>query len=417
MNPTLTVRPDRTLLRPDTSNRRALLVEIAAPSSLSGASRPPLNLAVALDRSGSMAGDRKLALAVDAVEQTLRRLTPRDRVTVVTFDDRVEVVVPPSMATPHAVEFALRALSEVAPRGQTDLFGGWERAAGELTRAGAPGDLSRVVLLSDGLANQGVTDEPAMVAAATEQLARGVSTSTLGVGADFDERLMTSLAVAGGGNAWFASHATRVPEFVQSELGEALEVVTRSARLVVEAPAGCVVRGLNRFRTLPGGTPSRAVIDLGALASRQVLELAIELHFGPGEAGPVRVSLEADGDVVAHRPLDFTLASHDACSALPREVAVVRAVAAAVASSTRMEALQQNRAGHFEEARTLLRELAARIARWARGDAQLEALAGALEDEACELSGHVSSLELKQQYYRSHMTGTSREANQRSKRR
>jgi hypothetical protein len=120
--------------------------------------------------------------------------------------------------------------------------------------------------------------------------------------------------------------------------------------------------------------------------------------------------------VVAEQVVDFALAPQAANDARPRDRVVVRAVAAALASSTRMEALEHNRAGRFAEARGLLRELAARLGRWAQGDPELERQAQALAVEADELARRQSSLELKQRYYASHHVGSSRDADQRSRR-
>jgi Ca-activated chloride channel family protein len=268
-----------------------------------------------------------------------------------------------------------------------------------------------VLLLSDGLANAGETSEPAIIAAVTEMLARGVRTSTLGVGGDFDERLMTSIGVAGGGNAWFAGEAARIPELVQRELGEALEVVTRSARLVVDAPPGATVRCLHRFVTSTP-TPSRTVVDLGSLTSRQLLELALEVQFTAaplGTALPVRVTLEADGGAVASQVLDFVVASQVANDEHPRDRAVDRVVAQALAAEARIDAVDRNREGKLRQARERLEQAAERIARRAGGDRELSALVRALRHEAGELSEQRTSMDLKQRYYQSQATAKGRD--------
>jgi Ca-activated chloride channel family protein len=419
MSPSFTVQPERLLLRPDTRARRTLRVEVVAPDAAPHAPRPSLDLGLALDRSGSMAGGQKFSLALEAAERALRTLSPRDRVTVVTFDDEVEVAVPPMAATPRAVEDAVRALSELGPRGNTNLFGGWQRACVELLRAGAPGAMARVLVLSDGLANQGLTEPAGILAAVGDMLARGVRTSTLGVGADFDEQLMTSMGVAGGGNAWFAGEAARIPELVAGELGEALAVVARSARLVVDAPEGTEVRCLHRFST-SHPSPTRTVVELGPLLSRQVLELALEVRLPPGELGAtrqLRVALEAEGQPPRVEAITYTVATHGACDAQPREREVDRLVAVALAAAARLEAVAANRAGEVDRARELLRVQAERIELWAGTDRALRELVRGLLREAEELSERRSSLDLKQRLYASNAVSRGRDASSQGSRR
>jgi Ca-activated chloride channel family protein len=419
MSPFFTVQPERLLLRPDTRARRTLRVEVVAPDAAPHAPRPALDLGLALDRSGSMAGGQKFSLALEAAERALRTLSPRDRVTIVTFDDEVEVAVPPMAATPRAVEDAVRVLSDLGPRGNTNLFGGWQRACVELLRGGAPGAMARVLVLSDGLANQGVTEPGGIVAAVADMLARGVRTSTLGVGADFDEQLMTSMGVAGGGNAWFAGEAARIPELLAGELGEALEAVAASAQLVVDAPQGAEVRCLHRFGT-SHPTPTRTVVDLGPLLSRQVLELALELRLPPGAPGTtrqVRVALEAEGLPTRAEGLTYTVATHAACDAQPREREVDRLVGVALAAAARLEAVAANRAGEVDRAREVLRVQAERIELWAGNDRPLRELIRGLLREAEELSERRSSLDLKQRLYASNAVSRGRDASSQGSRR
>ena len=89
---TLSVRPDRRLIRPNAHSKRFLLARIAAPRATTERARPPVNLAIVLDRSGSMSGE-KLRVAKLAVEEAIGRLQPDDRFSVVVYDDKVDVVI------------------------------------------------------------------------------------------------------------------------------------------------------------------------------------------------------------------------------------------------------------------------------------------------------------------------------------
>src|SRR5687768_1546758 len=235
---TLTIRTDRRLIRARASSTRYVLVAFTAPEAAPRTDRLPANVALVLDRSGSMAGERKFELARSAVEQALAMLHAEDRFTLVVYDTEVDVLMPSTQATPDAKLRALEALRRVHPRGSTDLCAGWMRGCEQLARHVAEEGVTRALLLTDGLANHGVTDRPTLVRHASELRQRGVATSTFGVGADFDERLLRDMALEGGGNFYFISAPEQIPDLLTSELGEALEVVARRAAIEVLMPLG-----------------------------------------------------------------------------------------------------------------------------------------------------------------------------------
>jgi Ca-activated chloride channel family protein len=151
-----------------------------------------------------------------AVEHAIRLLDARDRLPVVVYDTEVDVLLESVSATAEAKATAAKRLAGIDARGGTDLASGWLAGLEQVSRlrAGASGAtdapneaISKVLLLSDGLANQGITDHDALAQRAAEFRAKGVATSTFGVGADFDEVLMTRLATQGGGHFYFIETA------------------------------------------------------------------------------------------------------------------------------------------------------------------------------------------------------------------
>ena len=166
-----------------------------------------MNVGIVLDRSGSMGDERKFGLAREAVEQSLRMLRPEDRFALVVYDTEVDVLMPSTKATPEAKRRALDALREIGPRAGTDLAGGWLRGCEQRAEFPYDDQVSRCLLLMDGLANHGITDRDELARHAGELRQRGVSTSTFAVGADFDERLLRDMAHEGGGN--FLLHRRR----------------------------------------------------------------------------------------------------------------------------------------------------------------------------------------------------------------
>ncbi len=159
---TFTVRTDRTLIRPTNQSNRFVLAEITAPAARRERPRAAVNLAFVLDRSGSMGGE-KLRLAKQAVELSIGRLHDDDRFAVVVYDDRIDVVVGSTPATAEARRLAVDALRGIEARGSTNLAEGWLRGCQQVADALAAEGVNRCLLLTDGLANQGITDHDELV--------------------------------------------------------------------------------------------------------------------------------------------------------------------------------------------------------------------------------------------------------------
>lgn len=211
-----------------------LLVSITATGQAQPVSTEPMNIALVLDRSGSMSGP-KLQVAKGACARFVESLRPEDRVSAVVYDDLVNVLFRP--AQPSAGMSSM--LGTVECGGSTNLYGGW------VTGAKLVGKGGRVVLLSDGLANVGRFTDAASLATHAElsYLEYGVTTSTIGVGLDYDEHLMSEMARKGGGSHYFANEVADVMNALSQERYSAGAVLIEHVSLKV----GATVHQLGSF--------------------------------------------------------------------------------------------------------------------------------------------------------------------------
>jgi hypothetical protein len=379
----LLVQADSTLVRAAGGSRRYLRVEVVAPRH---PPRQPLSLALVLDRSGSMGGE-KLDLAREGAIRAVRSLRAEDRVSVLTYNEEASVLIRSATADETAKRVAEQRLSQAQAGGGTDLCGAWLRGCEQVGLGLDEGRLGRCLLLTDGLANRGITDGPTIVGHAAELRRRGVTTSTLGVGGDFDEVLLRQMAEAGGGNFYFAERAAQLAHFIAGETGEAAKVAAREVSLVIDLPAGASVTSPNPFRIR--SEQLRSIVELGELVADQVLGLVLRVSFPAGREGETaRVQCwlwDAGGVLEGSADQEFRYAGPEAYSSRPRDLEVDREAASAYAALARRRAAELGREGEVEKGREVLRKMAAEIRQHARGDARLLALASGLEEEAAEL--------------------------------
>jgi Ca-activated chloride channel family protein len=384
---TFQIRQDRMYVRAPARSTRFLVIRLVAPDAPRRSERLPVNVALVLDRSGSMGG-QKIRLAKQAVERAIATLDDRDRFSVVFYDDHIDVVVPTSPATAAARSAAREALRAVDARGSTNLFEGWIRGCEQVALHAGPQCVSRTLLLTDGLANVGVTDRFELETHAAELRRRGVATSTFGVGHDFDEALLETMASAGGGNFYYIEDARQIADFMTSELGEALEVVARDVRLGIELPHGAQLEMLGPELVERRSDGSWSVV-VGDLVARQEREVVLRVNFAHGTIGePADVRVRVDDRDGAFRAeavgVRWTYADHATNDRQPRTADVDQLVGRLFAARARMEAVTLNKAGDFRRASSVLSSVAERIRSYADGDAALLQLARDLDHEAAD---------------------------------
>ena len=266
----LTAHLDVDVVAVETDDEVSVLLELTAPpAEPTGTTRPPATLEVVLDRSGSMQSDGRLEGAKRALLALIDRLEPTDNFGLVTFDDETQVVVP---AGPLTDKDAIRAaIGSVHSRGMTDLSGGYLCGLQEARRAASAGAGATLLLISDGHANQGVTDHAQLGQIARQGHAAGVSTSTLGYGLGYDEELLGAIADGGTGSALFGEDPDTAGRLIAGEVAGLLSKSAQAASLLIRPSA-----------------PVHGVAVLGGLPAVQLADSTVMVELGDFWAGETR---------------------------------------------------------------------------------------------------------------------------------
>ncbi len=253
-----------------------LLVELLGSFEGKKLARPPVNLSLVLDKSGSMEG-RPLEQVKEACRQVIDKLGPADTLSVVTFAEGVDVVLAQSPVTRK--ELLKAQLDLIRARGTTNLFGGMVAGANQLGMVKAPTHLSRIVLLTDGEANEGVTEYGEIIAKARQISGDGISVSTIGVGIEYNEELMKGVAKNTLGNYYYIEQVSDIPRVFEEELASLFEVIAKNIRLSLKFSKGV---SLSKFYgkevELLNGACETSLPDL--IAGRTQNQL-IRLSFSP----------------------------------------------------------------------------------------------------------------------------------------
>jgi Ca-activated chloride channel family protein len=247
----------------------------AAPTT---SGREPMSFTAVLDVSGSMRGN-KIESAREAVRQAVLRLHDGDTFSLVTFASKVQTVLEPTRMDGDLRKEVASILSKVKAGGQTALCGGLE--AGIKAARSKPQETNLVLLLSDGQANVGETDLEKVGERALEAREKGVTTSTLGVGRDYNEALMVEIGTQGGGRFYHVLHARQIVPYVAGELGEVSALAARDATLHLTLPGGTGLQPFSSAYTVS----AQSAVSLGDIPVDTQLEVVLRLLLPPQADG------------------------------------------------------------------------------------------------------------------------------------
>jgi Ca-activated chloride channel family protein len=385
----LTAEPTAGLIAASAASELGVRVRISA-GELPHARRPPLNLGLVLDTSGSMEGK-----AIDELRRSAKRLIeklrPGDRVSVVTFGSRADVLVPGTVIDAAAGRRMLEAIDTIRATGTTDLAAGLAAGLQQVAAGHDPKAIHRIVLLSDGVPNSSA-QLPALVAGIRQ---RGFSITTLGLGIDYDTALMAQLAHDTGGTFHYVEEPEQVAAVFDDELTRMTTVVGKNLVLALSPGPGVA------FQPMPGlaiGGDGKAYAQLGDLPAGEVRDLVIPIRVtARGSASTAElVDAELAFDDVVNNAGRFQrtafvsvkasadLAEVRASIKLDLEVARVRTAAA----SAILEAIALARQGQIApaQARIAAAATAVRAAAAKLGNADLAPVLRELEDVSKQLA-------------------------------
>ena len=331
-----------------------VLIRITPPALPATTERAALNLSLVIDRSGSMRGP-KIQQACEAACFAVENLLPSDRLSVVLFDDRINTLIPSTLATDkHTL---LAQIRKIRSGGSTALHDGWVEGGTQVSQYLHPSQLNRIILFSDGQANVGET-RPDAIANDVHGLAqRGVSTSTLGIGQGYNEDLLAAMAASGDGNFFHIESADQLADIFETELSGLAATVGQRVSLGLEPQNGVkVLDVLNDFEltntqrhklpNLAVGSPINAVVRLQIPALSQAAELfTVRLAWDDRhQAG--RKTLRAG--------LELPMVSPEQFSDFPADETVQQQVALLMAARARAEAIAFSDRGDLRSAQAAL---------------------------------------------------------------
>ncbi len=240
--------------------------------------RKPMNIAVVLDRSGSMTEDRKITYAKKAINSLIDQLTSNDYLSIVVYDNRVDVLA--SRQRVQNRQYLKNLVDNIYPRGSTNLGGGMIEGFHQIERYADREFVNRVILISDGLANQGITDPYELNRIASQYRSKSISLTTMGVGLDYNENLMLGLANQGGGNYYYIESPSQIAGMFNQELKGLTTVVAQNASIELSFGSGVTLADVIGCQWQ--NNQRNYTIQLGDLYSNEHRELTVELNIPEG---------------------------------------------------------------------------------------------------------------------------------------
>ncbi len=248
--------------------------------------RAPLNLALVIDRSTSMSGG-KLEEAKVASRRLVDMLSPQDRLAIVSYGSDVSTELESRRATPANKELFYNAIARIQLSGSTNLSGGYVQGVREVMPHNRDDSVNRVLLLSDGQANVGITQVSQLRSLASRHLEKGVSLSTMGIGLDYNEELMTAMAENGAGNYYFIENEKALASIFEKECKGLSATVAKRTVLTLTVKPGVELLEVRGFPYKLKGNQAR--IQLSEFFAKQTKDIVARLSVTTSAPGLIPI--------------------------------------------------------------------------------------------------------------------------------
>lgn len=365
-NVSVSAKIDKPILSANLEEDVILKVGLFSQAVLESAARPPVNVALVLDKSGSMEGEGKIDNAKRGAIELLKRLDKRDTFSLVVYDSSPRVLVPAQRAVNR--DAIIERISSICAGGSTALYGGVSLGASEVRKNIEECRDNRIILLSDGLANIGPSSTADVARLGRALGAEGIVVTTVGVGLDYNEDLMTTLADVSSGNSYFAKSSGELVTIFVKEMGDTLNVAARDVQVEVACRNDAKpLAFLGRSGVVEGRT---AKVSIGNLYKDKEKYALLQIRVPGGKPGERR-------DIASVR-VSFTDPATCARTSTNQAVSVVYSASAQVAeraqdrdvlkvlwltqaSMDKSEAIRLADKGRHAEAAKIMEQNAARL--------------------------------------------------------
>lgn len=286
-----------------TNNELVLNLHIKGEEIIVG-ERPPMNLVLVLDRSGSMSERGKLEYAKKAANEIISSLSSNDRLGIVAYSTNVELLFPIQILEDKRV--ARNVVNSLYPTNSTNLSGGLIKGINQIESVLNKDYLNRVVLLSDGLANAGITNISQINKISRRASENGISITTMGLGANYDETMLTNIAEYGAGNYYFIESPTQIASIFNKEFGQLVRTVAKNPRIKLHLGPGVKIKNVSGYKYFE--KDGNIEIYPGDLFSGQERNILIRLDVPTNQVGSnklAKVSLEFD-DIANRKSVTYS---------------------------------------------------------------------------------------------------------------
>jgi Ca-activated chloride channel family protein len=301
-----TILPGREATMANGPAREPFLLELMAGGAAGPGLRTPMNLCLVIDRSGSMEGP-PLEYAKAACAYVVDLLSPDDILSIVTFEEVVDLLMAPQRVTNR--QMVKDGIARITPGNTTNLHGGISLAMQQLGQFSDPSKATRMIVLSDGDPTAGIKDFGALTTFASEVKSRGITITFLGIGPDYNEELLAGMAKRAGGNYYFIPRPELLPEIFRTELEKLMTVAARNLSLNLKLARWVTLRSSHGQQ----GSDREVVIPLADLERGGAMQHVFDFEFSNHPLGWYRVAegkLTYDDSTTGKTetlPLDFVL--------------------------------------------------------------------------------------------------------------